>query len=187
MLHFKLNNSDVKINSQQIGVTIVSILFLIPVFVGLLKVSSLTSFIDSCFALILIYIPILRYLWVLGTPINNDIKFNASSAKLLNKGICPFCGKRNYSPKKIKVGYRKRYWEFHYRVFYIKYRITTDNFNKFVNICHKCESRYLFYCKYKIFSLFARNPSKKILKRKYGCIRGLEYPFESWNIKELSE
>lgn len=183
MQHFKFNSGDVKINSQQIGVTIVSILFLIPVFIELSNISNISSFISSCIVLILIYIPIVRYLWVLGTPFNEDVNLKTNSSKLLDNGICPFCGKRNYSSKKIKVGYRKRCWEFHYRIFYLKYRISINNFNKFIYICHKCESRYLFYSKYKIFSWFAINPSKKILKRKYGCIRGLEYPFESWNIK----
>jgi len=171
-------------NIKQLFATILLLPIIILLFISLSSLYNIFSLIFYSLFIFLISYIIIRFIWVLGEPVNKDIKYKPIPYKLFKNGICPFCGHRKYSQKKLKIGYKKKYWEIHYRVFYIKYSTSFNQLDECINICSKCERRYLFYSKYKIFSLFSKNPSNKALKRKIGYTRGLRFPFEPWNIIE---
>lgn len=124
----------------------------------------------------------LRFFSIYGDPDSSEVIFNNISKLHIDKKICPICRVRESSTHLLSVGYRKRFWKIAYRIFYITYSFEVNELTTKINICDVCKDRYLFLSNYKILSIFYRNPSKRVLKKKVGYLIGLQFPFEKWNI-----
>ncbi len=136
----------------------------------------------TVFDLITFYI-FVRFLWILGTETDDEISYKKSAIRNINKGICPLCGFNQASDSFLEIGYRKRKWsDFLYKVYYIKYSTRIIELTTKVKICDPCRQKYLKVSKSKFLFLFNINPSIKLLKIRYGYLRGIKFPFEEWNI-----
>jgi hypothetical protein len=118
----------------------------------------------------------------LANPKDNFLLFKENISESIEKGRCPFCKSHRVNGDKLRVGYRKALWEIYYKVFFIEYSKDYLQLTASLPICIKCKNKYLLVSTYKILSLFTRNPSKKVLKRKIGFLRGLKNPYESWHL-----
>jgi hypothetical protein len=126
---------------------------------------------------------IVRFIWLLSVSQQEGIIFKKQTIENINSSICPLCGKNNFTNALLTIGYRKRrYSNFDYRVFYIKYSVSSEELSYKINICSTCRDEYLRISKSKLLFLFYPNPSKKVLKRKAGYSRGIKFPFEEWNL-----
>ncbi|MFH1528434.1 MAG: hypothetical protein ABIJ40_14460 [Bacteroidota bacterium] len=172
-----------KYNLRQILSIIFGLPFVILMLVALARAETVGSFIFiGLFEFIFIYISI-QFIWRLGIPQSTAINYKQRAIESLNKNICPLCNRNSYSTKQLKIGYRKRIWdEINYRFVYLSYSTSVHEIQTYVNICHSCVKKYSLVSKFKTMSLFMRNPSKKLLKRKSGYLRGLRFPFELWHI-----
>lgn len=128
-----------------------------------------------------------RAFWLLATPLENKIIFKNDIQKVIPKGICPLCKSNFISSNMLKIGYRKRHWAIGYMIFYISYSTSCSELFTHINICNECTKKYKKISNSKFLFIFARNPSKKLLKQKYGYRLGIQFPFESWNISKQSD
>lgn len=125
----------------------------------------------------------IRFLWLLGSSHDDELYFKESVLRNINSNICPLCSLEQVSNSTLSIGYRRRKWsDFLYKVYYIKYSYRNIELTTKVRICKSCEHNYLLISKQKLLSLFHVNPSIKLLKRKYGYLRGIKFPYEKWNI-----
>jgi hypothetical protein len=172
------NTALKKINTQQlITLIILSPIYIIPVyaFIG-------GAYIGGVIFLLIILFCVLRLIWLLGTPDNLEFNYSENAAISIQSNICPVCGKNKSGSSKLLIGYHKRHWHVSYRIFYIKYSIEREQLTRKINICQSCKENYLFFSKYKILALLKRDPSKEVLQRKVGYLRGPAFPFEKWNV-----
>ncbi len=172
-----------KINIKQI----LTFIFIAPMLFALYSSFQISQNIQAVifqiiFDLLAFYI-FIRFLWILGNETTYEISFKKSALKNINESICPLCGLSNVSDSFLEIGYRKRKWsDFLYKVFYIKYSTRIVELTTKIKICESCKQKYLLVSKSKLLSLFHINPSIKLLKIRYGYLRGIKFPFEEWNI-----
>jgi hypothetical protein len=170
-----------KINGKQIIALLLYSPILYSLFKDVYEKGSNITFILSLIYLFFLYL-VFRSIWILATPLDNKINFKNNVAKVISGGICPFCRQNDVSTNKLKIGYRKRLWSFGYKIIYFSYSTTCHELFTRIYICNPCEEKYKKNSNSKFYALFARNPSKKLLKMKYGYKIGIQYPFEAWNI-----
>jgi hypothetical protein len=169
-----------KVNLKQI----VNLLFFSPLIFSLFIYIYKRGY-EIRIALLLIYILflylVIRSLWLLATPKNDTLKYKEKAIKLQANDICPLCSLNRLSNNQLKIGYRKRYWEFEDRFTSFSYATSNAELFERINICTQCSEKYKSHSK-SLLKLFFKNPSKILLKRKYGFKRGIVYSFELWNL-----
>lgn len=170
-----------KVNWKQIIALLLYSPLLYALFKDVYEKGNNITIILSLIYLFFLYL-IVRSIWLLATPLDTKIIFKKDVSKIISNGICALCNKNSISLNMLKIGYRKRYWTFGYKVIYFSYSTTCSELFTRIHICDSCVSQYKKNSKSKLFSIFARNPSKKLLKQKYGYRIGIQYPFETWNI-----
>jgi hypothetical protein len=166
------------INIRQLIIIVLYILFSFTFLIfpqGSAKIQGLIVF--------LLFTPLfIKLIWLLADPKDNSLLFKENISESIEKGACPFCKSHKVNGDKLRVGYRKALWEIYYKVFFIEYSKDYLQLTATLPICFKCKNKYLFVSRYKILSLFTRNPSKKVLKRKISYLRGLKNPYGSWHL-----
>lgn len=172
-----------RINIKQVLAIIFIFPFLLSLYIGFPITKNFPALILQTIVFVSTLYFFVRFVWLLGTSSGDEILFKESVIKNINKNYCPYCGSNQASNSFLEIGYRKRLWsDFVYKVYYIKYSTRMNELTTKIKICHSCEERYFLVSKYKLLSVFHINPSIKLLKRKYGYLRGIKFPFEKWNI-----
>lgn len=127
-----------------------------------------------------------RLFYLTADPIDEEVFLTSKAQTALSKGICPFCATEPIAPQTLKVGYKKgRYSNFKYKVFWIEWSHSYHELNIRLPICDGCRTKYLTACLRRFPPKGMRNPCKIVLKRKLGYRRGIQFPFESWNLKSI--
>lgn len=129
-----------------------------------------------------------RMFWIAADPRGGGVLLKPQAESSLIRGICPFCKTNPYSDETLKVGYRKpRITRFEYWIVLIRMSFAMDELITRLPICTKCKETYLALLPFRIFARLGLDRSFKVLDRKLGYFRGIQFPFEHWNIKHTSE
>ena len=106
--------------------------------------------------------------------LKNGVKFTNKTIRLVSGGICPLCTTNVVSDIRLRVGYAPNLYSFPNK--YI--RMIVDKFvgelADSVPICENCKKEFL---EYRI-----SDPSKTLLRHKFGMHRGLKNPYSQENI-----
>lgn len=125
------------------------------------------------------------FVWTQGKPDNEDIILNENAGEQVFNGNCPLCRENQAENIDLEVGYRARVWgNLQYKVFFFSYTTREKELNAKVRICKECMKHYLLVSRFKLLSIFYKNPSTIVLEKKYGYLRGLKFPYEKWNITQ---
>jgi hypothetical protein len=117
---------------------------------------------------------------------NNIVLIKPEAQSSIMKGICPFCHENHFTDEVLKVGYRKPKSDYYSKDPESRnWDISLEYLTISLPICEKCKEKYLLLCKFKLFARIGLDRSYCVLQRKLGYLRGLQFPFESWNIHKV--
>ena len=125
------------------------------------------------------------FFFVTAEPIDEKVLQTTKTIDSLAKSTCPFCQEEPISAATLKVGYKRgRYSDFKYMIILISWNHAYQEISSRIPIGESCKARYLkASSRFMFLPRGMRNPSKTVLKRKWGFRRGLVFPFEPSNLK----
>ena len=170
-----------RINLRQSIVLILGVLFTVACFSELdLKAS------DLLFVFLGIAIAYFSgcLFWMLAYPLNEAVHLNSEARNSLELGRCPICGLNHVDEHRLQVGYRKPRFQFVAWTWYgFRYRFWFDELTVYLPICNACCKQFLNAASKSFPFVLMGNPSKLVLRRKYGWLRGVQFPFLASNVQ----
>jgi hypothetical protein len=122
--------------------------------------------------------------WMLAYPLNGAVHLNSEARNSLEHGRCPICRLNHLEDHRLQVGYSKPRFQFVEWTWYgFRYRFWVDELAVHLPICNGCCKRFLNAASKTFPSVLMRNPSKLVLRRKYGWLRGVQFPFLASNVQ----
>lgn len=176
-----------KLNEKQIFILLIGgpffLLLLRGLLYGIMKIPVPTLIVSP--VCIFIISRIVRLYWI-ATDSSDDTILLCDTAKWSSdNGASPFCGSKDKQLYSLQVGYRKPHVWFMYYFVLIKWRLLYTSLSIDLPICETCRMKYLRACRMKLFSSVTFK-TQKVLKRKVGYLRGLDFPYLTGRLKPIT-